>query len=80
MFIFVTRAAPNKQSLGSVNGLSQSFTSIARAIGPVLTTSLFAFCKEYNVLGGNLVYVLMAMLTTILVILCQRLPDLRHEA
>ena len=77
--IFVTRAAPNRQSLGSVNGLSQSFTSIARAIGPAFTTSLFAFSKEYNLLGGNLVYVLMAMLTTILVILSQRLPDLRDE-
>ena len=55
IFIFVTRAAPNKQSLGSTNGLSQSLSSTARAIGPALTTSLFAVSKEYNVLGGNLV-------------------------
>ncbi|KAF8545595.1 hypothetical protein OG21DRAFT_1395179, partial [Imleria badia] len=50
---------------GSVNGLSQSFTSAARAIGPALTTSLFALSKEYNVLGGNLVYVTLATLITI---------------
>ena len=79
IFIFVTRAAPNKQSLGSVNGLGQSFTSIARAIGPVLTSSLFAVSKEYNILGGNLVYVVLALLTTILVVLSRCLPDLKDE-
>jgi len=77
--MFVVRAAPNKQSLGSTNGVSQCLTSIARAIGPGLTTSSFAFSKEYNVLGGNLVYVILAVLTTILVVLSQRLPDLKDE-
>ncbi|KAI9574045.1 MFS general substrate transporter [Boletus coccyginus] len=77
IFMFVVKAAPNKQSLGSTNGVSQSLTSIARAIGPALTTSLFAVSKEYNVLGGNLVYVILAVLTTISVVLSQRLPDLK---
>lgn len=77
--MFVTRVAPNKRSLGSVHGLSQSLTSIARAIGPVSTTSLFAFSKEYNVLGGNLVYVGLAMLATTLVLLSRRLPDLNDD-
>ncbi|KAG8213043.1 MFS general substrate transporter [Butyriboletus roseoflavus] len=79
IFIFVTRAAPNKQSLGSTNGLSQSLTSIARAIGPALTTSLFAASKQYNILGGNLVYVVLAIFTTILVVLSRRLPELKDE-
>ncbi|KAF8442388.1 major facilitator superfamily domain-containing protein [Boletus edulis BED1] len=79
IFIFVTRAAPNKQSLGSVNGLSQSLVSTARAIGPALTTSLFAASKQYNILGGNLVYVVLAILTTFLVILSRRLPALKDE-
>ena len=79
IFVFVTRAAPNKRSLGSVNGLSQSFTSAARAIGPALATSLFAISKEYNVLGGNFVYVILLILTTLLVELSRRLPDLKDE-
>ncbi|KAF8553972.1 MFS general substrate transporter [Imleria badia] len=79
IFMFVTRAAPNKRSLGSVNGLSQSFTSIARAIGPASTTSLFALSKEFNILGGNLVYVILALLATTLVLLSRRLPDLKDE-
>ncbi|KAG9315285.1 MFS general substrate transporter [Chiua virens] len=78
IFIFITRAAPNKQSLGSTNGLSQSLTSIARAIGPALTTASFAASKEYNVLGGNLIYVILALLTTFLIILSRRLPELKE--
>jgi len=78
-FIYVTRAAPNKQSLGSTNGLSHSLVSMTRAIGPALTTSLFAVSKEYNVLGGNLVYVILIMLNTILVVLSRRLPELKDE-
>lgn len=79
IFMFTTRAAPNKQSLGSTNGLTQSLTSIARAIGPALTTSLFAVSKEYNLLGGNLVYVILTVLTTILVFLSRRLPELNDK-
>ncbi|KAF9223446.1 MFS general substrate transporter [Gyrodon lividus] len=79
IFVFTTRAAPNKYSLGTMNGLSQTTTSIARAIGPALATSLFAFSKEHNVLGGNLIYVILAALTTVLVLLSRRLPELRDE-
>ncbi|KIK98692.1 hypothetical protein PAXRUDRAFT_133692 [Paxillus rubicundulus Ve08.2h10] len=79
IFVFTTRAAPNKYSLGTMNGLSQMTTSIARAIGPAVTTSLFAFSKEYNVLGGNLIYIILAVLTTVLVLLSRRLPDLRDD-
>ena len=77
--MFITGAAPNKQSLGSVNGLSQSLTSIARAIGPASTTALFALSKEYNVLGGNLVYVILAMLATVLVLFSRHLPDVLKD-
>ena len=79
IFVFVTRAAPNKESLGSVHGISQSFASIARAIGPVLTTSSFAASKQYNILGGNFAYVVLAILTTILVMLSLCLPDLKDD-
>ncbi|KAI6115686.1 major facilitator superfamily domain-containing protein [Pisolithus croceorrhizus] len=79
IFVFVTRAAPNKYSLGTMNGLSQTTTSIARAMGPATFTSLFAFSKEYNLLGGNLVYVLLLILLCLLVFLSRRLPELRKD-
>jgi len=53
VFVFITSSAPAKNLLGAVNGLGQTTASMARAFGPALATSLFAFSKEYNVLDGN---------------------------
>ncbi|KAL5526129.1 hypothetical protein ACEPAG_7467 [Sanghuangporus baumii] len=56
-FIFVTLAAPNKRSLGAVNGLVAAVTATIHAIGPATATSLFAASIEYNLLNGLLVYI-----------------------
>ena len=74
----VTKAAPDKQSLGSVNGLNQSLASITRVVG-ALSASLFAASKQYNIMGGNFVYVVLAMLATIAVVLSRRLSDLEDR-
>ncbi|KAI6099653.1 major facilitator superfamily domain-containing protein [Pisolithus sp. B1] len=79
IFVFVTRASPNKHSLGTMNGLSQTTTSIARAMGPATFTSMFAFSKESNLLGGNLVYVVLLILSCLLVSLSRRLPELSRD-
>lgn len=79
LFVFVTRASPNKHSLGTVNGISQTTTSTARAIGPATFTSLFAFSKEYNLLGGNLVYAVLLILLCSLVFLSRCLPELEDD-
>ncbi|KAI5981489.1 major facilitator superfamily domain-containing protein [Pisolithus marmoratus] len=79
IFVFVTRASPNKRSLGTMNGLSQTTTSIARAMGPATFTSLFAFSKEYNLLGGNLVYVVLLILLCLLVFFSRHLPELKKD-
>ncbi|KAI6155622.1 major facilitator superfamily domain-containing protein [Pisolithus tinctorius] len=79
IFVFVTRASPNKNSLGTMNGLSQTTTSIARAMGPATFTSLFAFSKESNLLGGNLVYVVLLIVLCLLVFLSRRLPELEKD-
>ncbi|KIJ14374.1 hypothetical protein PAXINDRAFT_169773 [Paxillus involutus ATCC 200175] len=56
-------AAPNPKALGAVNGLSQTTASTARAIGPALATSMFAYSVEHNLLGGYAVYLVMIALT-----------------
>ncbi|KAL4062218.1 major facilitator transporter [Scleroderma citrinum] len=76
--VLVTRATPNKYSLGAMNGLSQSTCSIARAIGPATFSSLFAFSKERNILNGNLVYGVLLVLACFLVFLSRFLPDLTN--
>ncbi|KAI6114353.1 major facilitator superfamily domain-containing protein [Pisolithus sp. B1] len=78
IFVIVTKASPNKHSLGTVNGLSQTTTSIARAVGPATFTSLFAFSKEHNFFGGNLAYVVLLLLLCLLVFLSRRLPGLSN--
>ncbi|TEB39446.1 MFS general substrate transporter [Coprinellus micaceus] len=74
IFMFVTASAPNKRSLGATNGLSQTTVSMARAIGPALSTSLYSFSIEYNILGGYGVYAVLAFLSVGAFILSQQLP------
>ncbi|KAH7928319.1 MFS general substrate transporter [Leucogyrophana mollusca] len=74
IFIFITSAAPNKRSLGAVNGLSQTTVSIARAVAPAMSTSLFALTMEKNLLGGHAVYVILYLLSGILLWLATHLP------
>ncbi|KAG1788134.1 major facilitator superfamily domain-containing protein [Suillus plorans] len=73
--MFVTASAPAKNVLGVVNGLCQTSASIARALGPALTTSLFAFSKKHNILNGNAVYVVLIILSGVLRWLGSQLPD-----
>ena len=73
--MFITTSAPNERSLGATNGLSQMTVSIARAIGPALSTSLFSFSVENNILGGFGVYVIFATLSVLALLLASRLPS-----
>ena len=57
--MYISSAAPNKQSLGSTNGVAQMVVSIQRTIGPAAAASLFAFSLDNNVLGGNFAYVVL---------------------
>ncbi|KAJ7812394.1 major facilitator superfamily transporter, partial [Mycena olivaceomarginata] len=73
VFMFVTAAAP-KSSRGTVNGLSQTSVAIARAIGPAMSTSLFSFSVQHNLLGGYLVYLVLFVLSGFALLLAVRLP------
>ena len=74
VFIFIYSSAPNPRPLGATNGLSQTTVSIARAIAPALSASLFSFSVEKNSLGGFGVYVAFAILSVFAVYLATRLP------
>ncbi|KAJ2922837.1 hypothetical protein H1R20_g14256, partial [Candolleomyces eurysporus] len=74
IFMYITASAPNKRSLGATNGLSQTTVSIARAIGPAMSTSLFSISVEKNILGGYGVYALLSFLSMLSFILASRLP------
>ncbi|KAJ7039692.1 major facilitator superfamily transporter [Mycena alexandri] len=73
IFIFVTAAAPTS-SRGSVNGLSQTSVSVARAIGPAMSTSLFSLSAQHNLLGGYMVYLVFFVISGLALGLAGRLP------
>ena len=73
--MFITASAPSKNVLGAINGASQTTVSIARAFGPALAASLFAFSKERNILNGNAVYVILISLSGVLRWLGSQLAD-----
>ena len=60
--MYLSSAAPNKRSLGATNGFAQSVASIQRMVGPAVADWLFAFSIANNVLGGNLVYIVLLVL------------------
>lgn len=73
--MYVTSSAPNKRSLGATNGLSQTTVSIARAIGPALSTSMFSFSVEHNILGGYGVYAALIVLSLAAMFVAVQLPQ-----
>ena len=74
IIMYVTASAPNKRSLGATNGLSQTTASIVRAVGPALSTSLFSYSVQHNILGGYGVYMLMTTLSLFALIIATFLP------
>ncbi|KAJ8595485.1 MFS general substrate transporter [Rhizopogon salebrosus TDB-379] len=75
ILMFTTASAPAKNVLGAINGLSQTTASMARAVGPVLATSLFAYSKEHNLLHGKAAYVFLIILAGVSSWLGSQLPD-----
>ncbi|KAF8267047.1 major facilitator superfamily domain-containing protein [Lactarius quietus] len=74
-FMYISSAAPSKQSLGATNGLAQMVVSIQRTIGPAAAASLFAFSVDNNVLGGNLVYVVVLATVWLALGVAVQLPE-----
>ena len=75
IFIYVTESAPNRRSLGATNGLAQTTVSTARAIGPLLSTSLFSYSIRHNILGGYGVYFILTGISFFALLLAAQLPE-----
>ncbi|KAF8589035.1 member of major facilitator superfamily multidrug-resistance, DHA1 sub-family [Ramaria rubella] len=74
IFIYLTHAAPSRSALGATNGLAQTITSIMRSFGPAGATALFALSIKRNLLGGNLVYIVLCLLAIFAVMLTRLFP------
>jgi hypothetical protein len=73
--MYVTEAAPSRSSLGATNGLAQTTASVARAVGPALSTSLYSFSVQQDVLGGYFVYAVFASLAVLSMFVAVQLPQ-----
>ncbi|KAK7000207.1 major facilitator superfamily domain-containing protein [Favolaschia claudopus] len=62
--MFIMDSAPNHRIVGSVTGLSQMVGTVFRGIAPVISrTSLFAVSVKHNIVGGYLVYIILACIS-----------------
>nr|XP_031858631.1 uncharacterized protein CI109_006011 [Kwoniella shandongensis]KAA5525703.1 hypothetical protein CI109_006011 [Kwoniella shandongensis] len=73
--IMVNDAAPNRRSLGAINGWSQAVSSMMRAIGPASASTLFALSVDRHALGGNLIWVVQVVLSIISVAVAMTLKS-----
>jgi len=74
-FIYVTAAAPTRTSLGTMNGMAWTVTTITQSVAPATATSLFSFSAKHNFLGGYTVYAVLLTLSCVALSLALRLPD-----
>ncbi|KAF8590893.1 MFS general substrate transporter [Ramaria rubella] len=63
--IMVTNAAPSAGDLSTINGLSQMASAISQAIAPALVTSLFAIFIRGDLVGGNILWILLFTFTCV---------------
>eukprot|EP00276_Gloeochaete_wittrockiana_P024098 CAMPEP_0184370032 /NCGR_PEP_ID=MMETSP1089-20130417/162588_1 /TAXON_ID=38269 ORGANISM="Gloeochaete wittrockiana, Strain SAG46.84" /NCGR_SAMPLE_ID=MMETSP1089 /ASSEMBLY_ACC=CAM_ASM_000445 /LENGTH=299 /DNA_ID=CAMNT_0026712571 /DNA_START=735 /DNA_END=1630 /DNA_ORIENTATION=+ len=75
--ILLVNNSSTPQHLGSVNGLGQSFACLARAFGPILGATLFAWSLTNNYffpLDYRLIFVIIGILFIVILIIAHRLP------
>ncbi|CAO1617812.1 unnamed protein product [Sympodiomycopsis kandeliae] len=77
--LLINNSSPTRSTLGSLNGLSQACGSLARAIGPILSTSLFAFSVTHRYFG-YLVWIVLVGIATITWLLSFRISTNRRAA
>jgi hypothetical protein len=61
MFLLINEAAPSKRALGTINGLAQTVGVSCRIFAPSVASSLFSLSVQHNLLGGTLVYLILAI-------------------
>ncbi|PIL35788.1 hypothetical protein GSI_02518 [Ganoderma sinense ZZ0214-1] len=77
VFIFITASAPNKASLGAVNGIAQMLVSLMRTVGPATANSLFSLSidQEHHYMGGYFVYYALSAIVLVALWMGTLLPN-----
>ncbi|TFK31030.1 major facilitator superfamily multidrug-resistance, DHA1 sub-family, partial [Crucibulum laeve] len=61
--ILLVEVAPNKATLGSINGIAQMLGSATRSLAPTFASSLFSISLQRHLMGGNFVYYVLLVVT-----------------
>jgi len=82
IYMFINASAPNRRSLGAVNGLGQTLVSVGRIFVPALATSLFSFSIEHKLLGGfgYLAYATLVVITFAGISVALKLPKIGESS
>lgn len=73
--IIVKSSVDSSDQLGSMFGLQQTCSSIARGISPTFVSALFAFSIDRQVMGGYFVWVVLTLISLAAVPLSMRVRD-----
>lgn len=73
ILLYINDGAP-RTALGALNGLAQTTASIVRALAPSTATSLFSVSLEKDLLGGNLVYLVLCSIVVVGMVASYQLP------
>ena len=72
--IIIVNSAPSSAALGATNGLAQALGSSMRALAPSVASSLFSMSLESQMMGGNMVYIVLSGLALVGMSLAYQLP------
>ncbi|KAH9810157.1 major facilitator superfamily domain-containing protein [Melampsora americana] len=75
LMMLTKASSPSPASLGTLNGMMQTCRSFAQAIGPILGSSLFALSVSEQILGGHLVWIVLALVSVLAQLCSHRIPS-----
>ena len=73
--IIIVNSAPSRAALGATNGLAQAVSSAMRGFAPSIALSLFSASLEWQMMGGNMVYIVLSGLALVGLNLACQLPQ-----
>ncbi|KAH8114502.1 MFS general substrate transporter [Phellopilus nigrolimitatus] len=77
--VMINDAAPSADTLAAMNGISQMAIVLPQTIAPAFVTSVFAFSVSSNILGGNLIWIVLLCISCIASVHSLTLKEPTHD-
>lgn len=73
IFVYINDGV-DSNARGTINGLAQMTVSMTRSVGSILPSAILSASLQGDIVGGNLVFILLSLLTAGGILLAVRLP------